>query len=188
MKVFSFLDERPEHLPAGTRLYSLEFRPHHKQKFGLPKGLEHVAFAADGPEEIEGSVLTIPAEGELMFERPGSGPGRGGVLRLLLNVRRPDISREQFAHHWRTVHAPLAIGLNPRYDYYITNISQDEQSTWDGVLQEWFPDRETFIEHETGLQNVKKVVANDYPLFLADSAECPQWLAVELEGAAGESK
>lgn len=180
MTVFSFLSERPEHLPTGTRIYSLEFRPHHKQKFGLPAGLEDVAYAADGPEELPGSLLTIPVESQLMFERPGSGPGRGGVLRLLLNVRRPDISREQFAHHWRTVHAPLAIGLNPHYDYYVTNISTAPETAWDGVLQEWFPDLASFTKHETGLQNVKKVVSDDYPLFLADSAECPQWLATEL--------
>ncbi|WP_159078099.1 EthD domain-containing protein [Homoserinimonas hongtaonis] len=180
MTVFSFLESRPASLPEGSRLYSLTFRPHHAQKNGLPADLASIAYAVDGPEAVAGASLVIPAEGQLMFERDGSGPGRGGVLRLLLNIRRPDISREQFAHHWRTVHAQLAIERNPHYDYYITNISTDPASVWDGVLQEWFPSEEAFVIHETGLQNVKKAVSDDYPLFLADSQECPQWLAVEI--------
>jgi hypothetical protein len=179
--VFSFLSELPASKQPGRRLYSLEFRPHARQQHGLPEPLAGVKFAAEGPEAVEGAVLVILAEGQLMFERPGSGPGRGGVLRLLLNVRHPDITREQFATHWRTVHAPLAIERNPRYDYYITSISVDPDSKYDGVLQEWFPSREAFEEHEAGLQDVKKVVSDDYALFLADSQECPQWLATELD-------
>ncbi|MGP6170058.1 EthD domain-containing protein [Microbacterium sp. A196] len=182
MPVFSFLDTRPASLPAGTRLYELTKRPHATQKNPLPASLDGLTYMADGPKAIDGASLVIPAQDQLMFERDGSGPGRGGVVRLLLNVRKPGLTRDQFASHWRDVHAPLAIGMNPHYDYYVTNISTDPDSEWDGVLQEWFPSHSAFEEHEGGLKNIKKEVADDYPLFLADSAECPQWIGVEVTG------
>ncbi|MCX6503420.1 MAG: EthD domain-containing protein [Microbacterium sp.] len=181
MPIFSFLTTKPSTLPEGTRLYELTPRPHASQKHPLPDDLQRAHYLADGPELLPDAELVIPAEGQLMFERPGSGPGRGGVVRLLLNVRKPGISRDQFARHWREVHAPMAIGMNPHYDYYTTNIATDPDSTWDGVLQEWFPSREAFEEHEAGLGNLKKEVSDDYQHFLADSAECPQWIGVEVE-------
>ena len=181
MPVFSFLATRPAELPAETRLYELTPRPHASQKSPLPEPLRRATYLADGPEAVPGAALVVPADGQLMFERAGSGPGRGGVVRLLLNVRKPGITPGQFARHWREVHAPLAIGMHPHYDYYTTNISTDPDGEWDGVLQEWFPTREAFEEHEAGLGDVKKEGSDDYQYFLADSAECPQWIGVEVE-------
>jgi hypothetical protein len=101
------------------------------------------------------------------------------VLRLLLSRRNPGLTRREFAWHWRNAHAPLALGLAPSYDYYITNIVHDAHEDWDGILQEWFADEETFDAHEEGLKGRKFAVADDYALFLAPDEESPQWLGRE---------
>jgi hypothetical protein len=101
------------------------------------------------------------------------------VLRLLLSRRNPGLTRREFAWHWRNVHAPLALGLAPSYDDYSTNIVPDAHEDWDGILQEWFADEETFDAHEEGLKGRKFAVADDYALFLAPDEESPQWLGRE---------
>lgn len=147
--------------------------------------LEAPAYASGSAPELgpapENSILHLLVEDEVMFSRPGAGPGTGGVMRLLLSVRRPDLSREAFANHWRKVHAPLALERAPHYDHYVTNILDERHQEWDGVLQEWFPDEAAFDEHEQGLTDRKIVVAEDYPLFLDTSFKVPQWLATEIQ-------
>jgi hypothetical protein len=105
----------------------------------------------------------------------------------LLSVRNPVLTRKQFAWHRRNVHAPLALGMDPSYDYYITNIVDSRHTLRDGLLQEWFADEAVFDDHEQGLTGRKVAVAQDYPLFLAQDVESPQWLGREISAGPAAS-
>jgi hypothetical protein len=190
MKYVSFFEEQPGQLPAGYRLYSLSWKQRYNARSnnGPPPELAGLRYFVDGPSvidgpvphEVQGASFEYLVDDQVHFMRPGSGPGDGGVLRLLLSQRNPSLTRKQFAWHWRNVHAPLALGMQPSYDYYITNIVDEKYPDWDGVLQEWFADEQVFDEHDNGLTGRKLAVAEDYPLFLAPNDVSPQWLGREI--------
>jgi uncharacterized protein (TIGR02118 family) len=50
------------------------------------------------------------------------GPTPEGVTRISFVRRRPGLTREQFAHHWTNVHAPLARRHHPALRRYVQNI------------------------------------------------------------------
>lgn len=179
MKSISFFATAPATPPRESLVYRLEI----KQRYDLdsaPPGhgsIGAMTYLVDGPGVVPGAAHHFSVDDALQFSRPGAGPGRGGVMRLLLIKRADGLTRPQFAQHWRTIHAPLAIRLNPSFDHYVTNIVLDPASEWDGILQEWFADESIFDHHEQGLAEHKRIVAEDIPLFVKSVAQSPQFLA-----------
>ena len=127
-----------------------------------------------------GAAWVLPVDSLVKFTRPGAGPGRGGVVRVLLLRRAAHIDRARFGHHWREVHAPLALRMAPSFDHYLTNVVQDDAAPWDGVLMQWFASEDVFDGHEGGLAAHKAAVAADIPNFVADVAASPQFLGREV--------
>lgn len=182
MKTLSFSAAKPPSLPPGCALYRLDGKRRYDlhaapPDFGPIGGMK---FFVDGPAAPPGADYSFAVDDLLQFTRPGAGPGRGGVLRVLLIKRADGISRQQFAQHWREIHAPLAIRHNPSFDHYVTNIVLDERSEWDGILEEWFPDESVFDNHEQGLAEHKRVVGEDIPLFVKSVALSPQFLGRQV--------
>jgi hypothetical protein len=179
VKSLCFFSSKPAHVPPGHDLYRLE----NKRRFDLEGdapargAIGAAAYLTDGPAPVPGAAHQFAVDDALQFSRPGAGPGRGGVLRILLIKRADGITRAQFAQHWRTIHAPLALRMNPSFDHYVTNIVLDPASEWDGILQEWFADEAVFDRHDQGLAEHKRIVAEDIPLFVESVALSPQFLA-----------
>lgn len=182
MKVLSFFDRAPAAAPADALLYRLVPKRRYDLRSGAAAGdsLTPFAFLADGPAPAPGATAAFAVDDRLEFTRPGAGPGRGGVMRLLFIKRAAGITRAQFADHWRNIHAPLALSMRPSFDHYVTNIVADPASPWDGILQEWFADEHTFDNHDQGLAAHKKAVGDDIPLFVAAVADSPQFLAHQV--------
>ena len=182
MKTLSFFAAKPPSLPPGTALYRLDGKRRYDLTSAGPDfgAIGGMTYFADGPAAPAGAKFSFAVDDLLQFSRAGSGPGRGGVLRLLLIKRADGITRPQFARHWREIHAPLAIRNNPSFDHYITNIVLDETSEWDGILEEWFASEEVFDRHDQGLAEHKRAVGEDIPLFVKSVALSPQFLGREI--------
>src|SRR5690349_15883411 len=59
--------------------------------------------------------------------------------------RRPDISREEFQEHWRTVHRELALRIKTVRRYVQLHVTRDHlpgfaPSIYDGVPEVWYDD------------------------------------------------
>lgn len=73
------------------------------------------------------------------------------IKRISLLVRKPELSREAFARHWREVHGPLALRL-PKVVRYVQNHIVDEgprhphlppgAQQVDGIVEFWFESRQ----------------------------------------------
>ena len=178
MKVLSFFAAKPSSLPAGTEIYRLDGKRRYDLRAAPPDfgAIGGMTYFADGPAAPKGADFSFAVDDLLQFTRPGAGPGRGGVLRVLLIKRADGISRRQFADHWRNIHAPLAMRHNPSFDHYVTNIVLDEACEWDGILEEWFPSEAVFDKHDQGLAEHKRIVGEDIPLFVKSVALSPQFL------------
>jgi uncharacterized protein (TIGR02118 family) len=71
--------------------------------------------------------------------------------RISLLVRKPGISREEFARHWREIHGPLALPL-PKVVRYVQNHIREEGARHphlpaaggqvDGIVEFWFENRQ----------------------------------------------
>lgn len=186
MKTFNFFTDLPSRIPETASVYSLEW----KHRFDvdastpIPAQYDGIRFVVIADEEIAGTEFSIPIKDEqLMFAREGAGPGTGGRMRLLLSARKLGLTREEFTQHWRTVHTPMVLASAPYFDCYVSNICDDSYGLWDGVLQQWFADVDSFDAHEAGFTGIKSDIADDYPKFLNSSADCVQWLATEVASA-----
>jgi hypothetical protein len=179
VKSIDFFASKPANVPPGYDLYRLK----NKRRYDLRGdaathgSIGAMTYLSDGPAPVLGAAHHFSVDDALQFSRLGAGPGRGGVLRVLLIKRADGITREQFARHWRTIHAPLALRMNPSFDHYVTNIVLDPASEWDGILQEWFADEAVFDRHDHGLVEHKRSVAEDIPLFVKSVDLSPQFLA-----------
>lgn len=178
MKSIGFFASKPANVPPGCDLYRIENKRRYDLRDAAPEhgSIGAMTYFADGPAPVPGAAHQFAVDDALQFSRPGAGPGRGGVMRVLLIKRADGITRERFARHWREIHAPLAIRLNPAFDHYVTNIVLDPASEWDGILQEWFADEAVFDRHDQGLAEHKRVVGEDIPLFVKSVALSPQFL------------
>jgi uncharacterized protein (TIGR02118 family) len=57
-----------------------------------------------------------------MIGKPANGDHGADVIKVIVMIRkRPDITTEQFRHHYETVHAPLVDELLPYYATYRRN-------------------------------------------------------------------
>ena len=182
MKNLSFFAAKPSSLPPGTVLYRLDGKRRYDLHTAAPDfgAIGGMTYFADGPTAPHGANFSFAVDDLLQFTREGSGPGRGGVLRLLFLKRADGITRQQFARHWRDIHAPLAMRHNPSFDHYVTNIVLDEASEWDGILEEWFASEDVFDRHDQGLAEHKRIVGEDIPLFVKSVALSPQVLGREI--------
>lgn len=178
MKTIGFFASRPASLPPGHALYRLQNKRRYDLTGDAPAhgAIGSMTHFVDGPSPVPGAAHQFAVDDALQFTRPGAGPGRGGVMRILLIKRADGITRDRFARHWREIHAPLAIRLNPSFDHYVTNIVLDPASEWDGILQEWFADESVFDHHDQGLAEQKRAVGEDIPLFVKSVALSPQFL------------
>lgn len=67
------------------------------------------------------------------------GQRAAGVKMFCPLRRRPDLTHEEFARHWQTVHVPLALTHHPHMSRYVTNIVDQrlspEAPQWDGFAE-----------------------------------------------------
>ncbi|MFP4310489.1 MAG: EthD domain-containing protein [Nitriliruptoraceae bacterium] len=92
------------------------------------------------------------------------------MIKLLALVRRrPDLSPEEFARYWTTVHAPLAEAQGPRG--YVIDVRNPEQPAGalediDGVAEIWWDDHDHM---ERGLTSeAGRIAAADVANFAAE--------------------
>lgn len=97
------------------------------------------------------------------------------IKRIAVLTRRPELSREEFAKHWREVHGELSKRV-PNMLRYVQNLVTEEVphphlpggvSNIDGFAEIWFKDRET-MEAALTTEEFKELYA-DGPLFTATS-------------------
>jgi uncharacterized protein (TIGR02118 family) len=81
---------------------------------------------ADDVTRVDVEALTggRRSTGYRVEERPqwDHGLPAEGVTRIAFVRRRPGLTREQFAHHWTNVHAPLARRHHPSLRRYVQNV------------------------------------------------------------------
>ena len=97
------------------------------------------------------------------------------IKRIAVLTRRPELSREEFARHWREMHGELSRRV-PNMLRYVQNLVTEEVphphlpagvSNIDGFAEIWFEDRET-MEAALATEECKALYA-DGPLFTATS-------------------
>lgn len=101
-------------LPAGRRLVVAD--P------GGAKGLHAVAWLEAEPEWVGGGVDVYEVESTVRWDELG---GPAPVTRLVFVRRHPDLTHEQFAEHWGTIHAPLARRHHPGLARYVQHVVTD---------------------------------------------------------------
>jgi len=115
-------------LPAGRRLVVAD--P------GDDQGLHAVAWIEDAPEWVGGGVDVYEVESTVRWDDLG---GPAPVTRLVLVRRHRDLTHEQFAEHWGTVHPPLARAHHPglaRYvQHEITDSLTPDAPPFDGLAE-----------------------------------------------------
>jgi hypothetical protein len=86
---------------------------------------------------------------------------------MALMRARAGMTREQFGEHWNHTHVPLVLAHNPLFFRYATNVPIGEAFA-DGVVEQWFDDETTFVEHDRRIATERKAVANDIPTFVGE--------------------
>jgi hypothetical protein len=89
------------------------------------------------------------------------------VVRVGFLRRRPELTKEQFADHWLNVHGPLVLAHDPLFVRYVANVITGGDDTVDGVVEQHFPDRAAWTEHDRRIVHERPRVAADIPTFLA---------------------
>jgi len=62
---------------------------------------------------------------------------------MVVLYRRPDLTRQQFRHHLREIHGPLAMnlpGLRKYVQNYVFNDQNRPSPGWDAVIELYFTD------------------------------------------------
>lgn len=115
-------------LPAGRRLVVAD--P------GAARGIHAVAWLDAEPEWVGGGVDVYEVESAVRWDELG---GPAPVTRLVLVRRRPDLTHEQFAEHWGTVHPPLARAHHPGLARYVQHLISDaltpDAPAFDGLAE-----------------------------------------------------
>jgi hypothetical protein len=123
--------------------------------------------SAEVLEQVGGLVPTgLAVQVEERVPLNGAIP-TGGLCRFTLQVRRPDLSREEFWQHWTQVHAPLVISMGPGFVRYITNKIVAPDVPWDGTVEQWFPSVAAMAEHDRQVFNEKEAIRLDLPKFMS---------------------
>ena len=146
-------------LPAGQRLVVAD--P------GGAGGLEAVAWLDDEPEWVGGGVDAYAAEPHRQWDRIG---GAAEVTRLVFVRRHPDLSHDEFAQHWTTVHAPLAKvhhpGLGRYVQHVITEALTPDAPAFDGMAELGFATRADLRDRLYDSDEGRAVVSADVATFL----------------------
>jgi hypothetical protein len=105
-------------------------------------------------------------------------------MRFGLVYRHPRLTRAQFGAHWLDVHAPLVLGGGPLFNRYVINlrarlggVDDGGHPGWDGLVEQQFPDRKAWNEHDRHVLESKPTVLADLRSFIA---EAEQYCCVDL--------
>lgn len=181
-----------EALPLGsfpvTRGWtmSLEASPQNRlgERFGIAQQLAATPTAVIGiefsPETERAQIVRLVHEIKERFlhcwvvERnvvlDSDDPENGHVYRFGLTRRRSGISREDYRDRWLHGHAPLVLRRHPLFDRYAINlVDDDEDSTWDGIVEQRVTDFATWSEHDRRVVEEKLDVLDDLDRFKGDS-------------------
>lgn len=98
--------------------------------------------------------------------------------------RRPDLSREMFAAHWRDIHAPLVRSLAGRLGIrrYVQLHAASEGAAFDGLAQVWVDSRSALkarLETPEG-QEVASRIRADEEHFIDLSRTATLWASEHL--------
>jgi len=86
-------------------------------------------------------------------------------VRLGFIVRRSGLSLQDFREHWLERHAPLVMAHTPLFDRYVSNIPPAD-CPWDGIVEQWFADESTWLEHDRRILEERPEVRADIPRFV----------------------
>jgi EthD domain-containing protein len=87
------------------------------------------------------------------------------IVRLGFIVRHAGLSRQDFREHWLERHSPLVMAHTPLFDRYATNIPPAD-CPWDGIVEQWFADQSTWLEHDRRILEERPDVRADIPRFV----------------------
>jgi hypothetical protein len=105
------------------------------------------------------------------------------VTRIGFLRRRPELSRDEFARHWLTVHAPLVLAHDPLFVRYVANVPVGNANV-DGIVEQHFPDAATWAEHDRRIVEERPAVLADVRRMLEDME---QFAATRVATAGGEA-
>jgi hypothetical protein len=92
------------------------------------------------------------------------------VMRFCLTRGLPQYSHRQFIDHYLDVHAPLVLANNPLFLHYVINepVRERDLHPWGAIIEQYFADTETWIEHDRRIFEEKPAVAEDIKRFLGE--------------------
>lgn len=112
------------------------------------------------------AVLVDSAQhfGLLTTEPSGDGVHLFGVLK-----RRVGMSVDEFASHWRDVHVPLTLSLEPQFSSYVTLVVQASRGDfpWDGIVFDLFETAARYDRHLAVESPHKKAAFEDNKEFMS---------------------
>jgi len=84
--------------------------------------------------------------------------------------RKPELTQEEFSKYWKEVHADVALKNMPGIEKYIQNHPvklNDREPAWDGVVELWFKDMESFRKMSKWyISDAGKVLRDDEDKFI----------------------
>ncbi len=93
------------------------------------------------------------------------------MIKLIgLIKRKPGMTRDEFSGYWKEVHASVALQHMPGIVRYVQNHQvklNDREPAWDGVVELWFADLESFQKMSKWyLSDAGKVLRDDEDRFI----------------------
>lgn len=91
------------------------------------------------------------------------------VLSIGFIYRAANISRSEFGAHWNIVHVPKVLAAQPLFIGYVTNVVTDDRYGWDGLIEQWFVNRDEMIRHVELNRETKPQIMADVPKMLSSA-------------------
>lgn len=146
-------------LPVGRRLVVAD--P------GGARGIHAVAWLDAEPEWVGGGVDVYEVDSTVRWDELG---GPAPVTRLVFVRRHPDLTHEQFAEHWGTVHPPLARAHHPGLARYVQHLISDaltpDAPAFDGLAELGFASDADLRDRLYGDDADRAVIDADVATFL----------------------
>lgn len=103
--------------------------------------------------------------------RPASGSGTdAGVVMVSAMHRIANITRDQFDHHWRDRHAPLALEHHPGMAAYQQNVVEEVLTSttpsWDGVAVLYFDSPDDLANNLYNDEESQRIIMEDVARFV----------------------
>lgn len=140
-----------------------------------PVGLDRAQLAAAVRAALPDAAYLWAAERHRMLDLVGATEP-GAVGRVALLRRATTLSRAEFGAYWLRRHAPLAMRHGPLFRRYETLVSADDADgradgraagpVWDGMVVQWFADRQEWDEHDRLIATEKTAVREDLPRYV----------------------